>query len=492
MRGPERSVPQSVLLRKDIPDGVQQGDLPFPDHRRPVGILGDDPHGVGDDDDSGTRLVKAPDQIHHAALLGVVQPRGRLVQDQDLRTHGQDRCDRDPLALALGESERIFVSAPLHSHGAEGFLDPLLYLLLIHVPDLRPERHLVEDGVREDLVVRVLEDVPDGLAEPAQPLLYGLFPTSPHRALGRFQQPVEVLDERGLARPVLSQNGQKLAPPDGKVHPLERDHAVRIAVREPLDLDHRLSVTILPLLVSLHELPVALRTHPPFPPLELGDPLLRCQGQLSLPQSPLVKVAGNLQRHDAGFLQELYVSQDLPGRPVRDYLALPKYDYAVGVEGLLGLVLDDDEGNVVAVFEVFGDLEDPQLADGIEVRGRLVQAQDAWLYGEHRSYGETLFLAAGEGGRCTAFESFEAHLPEHALDAPDHFVALHGEVLGPEGDFEGHVRREELGLEVLEDEPHLLGELADPPLAGGASPDAYLPLHPASEEVGDQTVQRDT
>ena len=307
-----------------------------------------------------------------------------------------------------------------------------------------------------------------------------------------FEQPVEVLDERGLTRPVLAKNGQELAPPDGEVYALERDDPVRVAVGEPLDLDHRLSVTLLPLRVGLHQLPVALRAHPPPPPLELSDPLLRRQGQLSLPQSHLVEEAGDLQRHDAGFLQELYVSQDFSSRPVGDYLAFPKNDYAVGVEGLLGLVLDDDEGDVVAVFEVFGDLEDAQFSDGVEVRGRLVQAKNARLDGEHRSYGEALLLATGEGGRRTVLEPFEAHLAEHALDAPDHLLTLHGEVLGPEGDLKGHVRREELGLEVLEDEAYLLGELADPPLAGGSSPDAHLPLHLAPEEVGDQTVQGDT
>src|SRR5215212_6551948 len=254
MRGPKRLVPQFVLFCEDIPDGVLQGDLPFPDHHSPVSILGDDPHGVGDDDDRGARLVKVPDQVHHAALLGVIQARGRLVQDQDLWTHGEHARHSDALTLALGESERVFIPTPLHSHCGEGFSDPLLYLSLLHIPYLRPERHLVEDGVREDLVVRVLEDVSDGLAEPAQPLLRGLLPIHQNRALGGLQQPVEMLDQRGLARSVLAENGQKLATPDGEIYPLECDYPVRVAVRQPLDFDHGLSVTFLPLLVCFRHL----------------------------------------------------------------------------------------------------------------------------------------------------------------------------------------------------------------------------------------------
>jgi hypothetical protein len=64
-------------------------------------------------------------------------------------------------------------------------------------------------------VVGILEDVSDGLAEPAQPLPCGLFSVHQGRALGGLQQPVEVLDERGLAGSILAKNGQKLATPDG-------------------------------------------------------------------------------------------------------------------------------------------------------------------------------------------------------------------------------------------------------------------------------------
>ena len=87
---------------------------------------------------------------------------------------------------------------------------------------------------------------------------------------------------------------------------------------------------------------------------------------------------------------------------------------------------------------------------------------------------------------CRPSNPSSLNLPEHALDAPHHLLALDPEVLGPEGHLQGHVRREELGLEVLEDEPDLLGELPDLPLPRRAPPDAHLSLHPAPEEVGDQ------
>src|SRR3712207_8362216 len=94
----------------------------------------------------------------------------------------------------------------------------------------------------------------------------------------------------------------------------------------------------------------------------------------------------------------------------------------------------------------------------------------------------TLFRsAAREGGRRAVVEPLEAHLPEHVINPPGHLLALDLEVLRAEGHLEGYVGGEKLGLEVLEDEPHLVCEPAHLPLARRAPPDAHLPLHPAPE-----------
>ena len=63
------------------------------------------------------------------------------------------------LGQAIGENGQ-HVARRKHYH-------PLLELRFLHTPDLRAEGNLVGDGVREDLVVRVLEDVADRLPEPA-------------------------------------------------------------------------------------------------------------------------------------------------------------------------------------------------------------------------------------------------------------------------------------------------------------------------------------
>src|SRR4029453_383471 len=69
---------------------------------------------------SRTRRCAGAEARPPAALFGVIQARGRLVQDQDPGTHGEHARHRDPLALALGETERIFVPPPLQTHRGEG------------------------------------------------------------------------------------------------------------------------------------------------------------------------------------------------------------------------------------------------------------------------------------------------------------------------------------------------------------------------------------
>src|SRR3712207_4238885 len=77
------------------------------------------------------------------------------------------------------------------------------------------------------------------------------------------------------------------------------------------------------------------------------------------------------------------------------------------------------------------------------------------------------------------------------MTPPDHLLPLDLEVLRAEGHLEGDVGGEELGLEILEDETNLVGELADPALPGGAPFDPHLSLHPAPKEVRDQAIERD-
>ena len=227
-------------------------------------------------------------------------------------------------------------------------------------------------------MVRILEDVPDPLSQSAYSLFDGLYPSYSNLALGGLQQPVEVLDERGLPRPVLPKDGEELALPDLQIHALQSRNAVWVTVREPLDLDDHLAVAFLPRLVGREQLLVAFGAHPPAPAPELLDAFFGRQGKL-LPNQ-LVEKAGH-PKACPGLFQEFHIAQDLPrGRSGHRADCGPR---SVGVQGLLGLVLATMSVTSFLLLAL-SDLEHPQCSLSVEVRGRLVQAQYARLHRQHR------------------------------------------------------------------------------------------------------------
>ena len=70
-------------------------------HHHPVGVLGDDPHIVGDQDDRGAqRILQLPHQIEDLGLDRHIERCRRLVGDQQLRVARQRHRDHRALAHA--------------------------------------------------------------------------------------------------------------------------------------------------------------------------------------------------------------------------------------------------------------------------------------------------------------------------------------------------------------------------------------------------------
>ena len=99
-------------------------------------------------------------------------------------------------------------------------------------PELeRPEGDVVEDGGAEELDVGILEDQAHLAMESegvdAVDDRRHIQAEGPHPAAGRRDDPVEELEERGLAAPVRPEQDDLLARPHHQVDPVERDLAAR-------------------------------------------------------------------------------------------------------------------------------------------------------------------------------------------------------------------------------------------------------------------------
>ena len=133
-------------------------------------------------------------------------------------------------------------------------------------------------------------------------------------------------------------------------------------------------------------------------------------------------------------------------------------------------VLDHDEGGLGALEHAGHGVPHLDHAVGIEVRGRLVEKEQAGAHGEHPREREALLLAAGELARRMAQRQVESDGVERlGHPAPD-LVAWHPEVLTAERHVVPHPGEDDLRIRILQHQPH-----PAPGVLGGHPVDEKLP-----------------
>ena len=168
---------------------------------------------------------------------GPVLPGCRLVEDEDRRIHRQDAGQGDELAQRQVEVVRVDRARRLEPDRGEGGVGgpPDRIRRAPQVP--RAEGDLPLDRSVEQLVVRVLEDEPDRGGQPVDRHRPDVGPVERHPAVCRPEEPVEMLDERRLARPVLADDRDRLARLDDERHAAQGLDAGRVAMGQVLHHD---------------------------------------------------------------------------------------------------------------------------------------------------------------------------------------------------------------------------------------------------------------
>ena len=203
----------------------------------PREVRGGELHVVGDGDDRPSGIAEGADHGPDAFDAGGVLAGRGLVEDQDRRIHREHARERDQLAareVQVVGIRRAHVGQPDRVEASGDELDDLVGGSA-QVP--WPERHLALDGPLEQLLVGVLEDESDRGRELVDRQAVGGRAAEQDLALGRSQQPVEMLGERGLARAVLAEDDHGLARLDGQRHAANGFHAVGIPMDQAVDLD---------------------------------------------------------------------------------------------------------------------------------------------------------------------------------------------------------------------------------------------------------------
>ena len=182
--------------------------------------------------------VKALEDLRHLATGGRVEVGGGFVEDEDLRSHRQHRGDGDPPALTEGQVVRWALRVRAHAHERQGLPHPGLELRSTQPDVVRPEGHVVPDRRHEQLVVGVLKDDPHPPPDLQEVLAGDGHSGDGHRPGGRLVNPVEVQDERRLARSVRTQQGYPLGAVHMQVDTGEGTSAIRVVEDQATDIEN--------------------------------------------------------------------------------------------------------------------------------------------------------------------------------------------------------------------------------------------------------------
>jgi len=171
---------------------------------------------VGDDDDRVPLLLEIFKHPNDKERLVPVKAGGRFVQHNDAWLHGNHAGNGKALALPAGEPPGVQVRGPKKTGIAERCIDDG-----IAVPDtevVHPVRDLFPYGVGKEHVVRVLEDKADIPGEFCNAALFSILPVDDHIAGCRGEEPVEMFDQRGLSRTILTNDRHKFAFVDREIY----------------------------------------------------------------------------------------------------------------------------------------------------------------------------------------------------------------------------------------------------------------------------------
>ena len=134
------------------------------------------------DDRDADLTVEAEQHVQEVALGHGVELRGRLVEQQQPRTHRHHARKVNELLLTAGQPLGPAMHPRLDAEELRDFRHPPAHDRRRGPEVLKPEGELMPDAVADDLVVRVLRDVPDARRGFRQPPLAERSAEDPHLA----------------------------------------------------------------------------------------------------------------------------------------------------------------------------------------------------------------------------------------------------------------------------------------------------------------------
>ena len=174
------------------------------------------------DDGHAVLLIELSYSREHLFTPSGVEHGGCLVQNQNLRLHGEQSRDGDALFLSAGESVAGLLGIGAHLNFCQSRIYPLANLRRCDAEVLGAKADILFYNGGDKLIVRVLKHHADAAAD-FQKIFFlrGIQPCNGDRAFSGQKQGVEELAQRAFAGAVVPDNGNDLALLNGQADVLE-------------------------------------------------------------------------------------------------------------------------------------------------------------------------------------------------------------------------------------------------------------------------------
>ncbi len=154
-RGDQRGVREDVG-RRTVGEDAAPGE-----HDRAVRVLGHELHVVRHHEDGRAFAVQLAQQPEQLVGAGAVLAEGRLIEGEHRCSRDEGGADRESSLLPAGQEEWMGLRLGGESEALEHLLGALADLRVGQVAQTQAMRQFVVHGVRDELVLGVLEDEAD-------------------------------------------------------------------------------------------------------------------------------------------------------------------------------------------------------------------------------------------------------------------------------------------------------------------------------------------
>ena len=200
-----------IRPRQNFLGRTEHGNVPRPKHRDTIG-LGGFFHKVRNHHDGHTASVQRAASLHEALTPTRIEHRGSLVQNENARFHGKHAGKRHALLLATRKRMGLVALKAHQAHALQRLAYALRNLCRWHAKVFGTERNVIFDKRCHQLIIGILEYHARGRTNVIDQLEVGRIHTvDTHRARIGLQQCIQMLGKRRLARPITTEDAEKLA-----------------------------------------------------------------------------------------------------------------------------------------------------------------------------------------------------------------------------------------------------------------------------------------